>query len=296
MANNQTEIDNIIATLNAQGSPADIPQARTPIVSKRAPRQLRPERWTGGERTPTASETAFRLGVDGQRAGAGLLADPYASRFVYLDKPVHIRQEPSTLDLSQIDTHIAPSNSWAKIHLYEEGGAFYRTLVFYYLWRNESLNPVVISASAPLVMSGSCSATGSAGFFGGNLSEVSVGAQLAPQRWIGWGVDPGTGLHLDKTYVIAQEQSQWAPISFLTARGGWGFGSAVTASQTFDFQHYNPHLKSLMIPGGASIMFSVVVRFSGTTEGNSLTDQIWAAFDNHGVFSPYMLLTVRSPA
>jgi hypothetical protein len=78
--------------------------------------------------------------------------------------------------------------------------------------------------------------------------------------------------------------------------GKLGFGLPFTASQTFDFQSFNVRIPSLMIPGGASIMFSVVLYFSSSTEGNTLTDQIWAAFDNQGVFSPYMLLTVRSPA
>ena len=43
-------------------------------------------------------------------------------------------------------------------------------------------------------------------------------------------------------------------------------------------------------------MFPVVVYFYGSTEGDTLSDQVWAAFENQGVFSPYLLLNVHSPS
>lgn len=299
MTTSQAELDRIIARLKRQGAPPNLWQPRVPKPEP-SPGSVRPERWVKNESTPSPSEIAYRVVVEAQRTGAGLLADPYASRYVYLDQPILIWQHPP--DTSQlVATQIAPSNSWAKIFLYGEGsdargGSFHTQLYFYYFWQNESLDPVVVSATTRLVMSGSCSATGSGGFWGGHKSGVSVSSILAVQRWIGWGVNPFNGAGLDHTFFPV-EPSQVAAICGCEAKGSWGFGyRAFTSAQSVDFQPFDMRVSSLTIPGSASIMFPVVVYFYGSTEGDTLSDQVWAAFENQGVFSPYLLLTVHSPS
>ena len=253
MAPNQADLETIISAVKAK-MPPDL-RALTCGPMVQTGRGKRPAPHTGPNPFPLA--TAFRISVDGRRATAGLLAGPYTSRLVYLDKPILIWQHPNPNTMTQfIDWQIEPSNSQVRIKLYGEGRGFQTQVWFYYLWRNDSADPVVINVDTPVVIKGSSFAQGRGRFFGGSKTIVFVHALLALQRWIGWGTDPITGTSLDQTFVGALELSRGAVISSLTAVGGSGpFAREGWASQSFNYQPFELSMKSFQVPGRASINF-----------------------------------------
>jgi len=84
MATNQIDLESIIATMKAQAPHSDASLSGPTFQVSQGPQ---PEKRGVAGQTPHSGEVAFRVGVEGRRATAGLLADPYASRLVYLDKP-----------------------------------------------------------------------------------------------------------------------------------------------------------------------------------------------------------------
>jgi len=198
MATNQNDLERIIATIKAQA-----PQSLDAISSGRTlqgsqAKRPKPEKQGAAGQTPHLGEVAFRVGVDGRRATAGLLADPYTSRLVYLDKPFLIWKpgqygaaDGASAEL--IDTQIAPSNSWARIKLYVEatgGPSHSTTFGFYYFWSNDGPDPVVINIDTPGVITGYCFVQGSGGFLGARHLKSkptfsfnrSVGSDGGPTR------------------------------------------------------------------------------------------------------------------
>jgi hypothetical protein len=56
-------------------------------------------------------------------------------------------------------------------------------------------------------------------------------------------------------------------------------------------------MKSLLVPGGASLVFNVGMYFNGETKGDTLQDQALIDFSTQGaVFSPNVVLTLLTPA
>jgi hypothetical protein len=197
MATNQNDLERIIATIKAQAPQSFDAILSGPTVQGSQAKRPKPEKSSAGQ-TPNSGEVAFRIGVDGRRATAGLLADPYASRLVYLDKPFLIwkqGQYGAAIGAASelIDTQIAPSNSWARIKLYVEGtgGPSYSTQFgFYYFWSNDGPDPVVINIDTIVVITGYCFVQGSGGFLGARdlkskpafSFNPSVGSDGGPTR------------------------------------------------------------------------------------------------------------------
>jgi hypothetical protein len=299
MATNQIDLESIIATMKAQAPHSDASLSGPTFQVSQGPQ---PEKRGVAGQTPHSGEVAFRVGVEGRRATAGLLADPYASRLVYLDKPFLIWKPAQGGSAAQlIDSQIVPSNSWARIKLYVEGSgglSYSTTLGFYYLWTNESPNPVVINIDTTVVITGSCFVQSGGRFFGGKTSTVEANAFLQPQRWFGWGTDPATGTSLDQTYLGILQQSQQAAVVKLEAWGQWGlFAGATSVSRSFSYAPFDLTMKSLLVPGGASLVFNVGMYFNGETKGDTLQDQALIDFSTQGaVFSPNVVLTLLTPA
>lgn len=302
MATNQIDLESIIATMKAQASHSldailsgptlDVSQAKLPTPEKRG----------AAGQTPHLGEVAFRIGVEGRRATAGLLADPYASRLVYLDKPFLIWKPAQGGGAAQlIDSQIVPSNSWARFKLYVEGsgGLSYSTVLgFYYLWVNDSPDPVVVNIDTTVVITGLCFVQSDGRFFGGKKSTVEADASLHLQRWFGWGTDPVTGTSLDQTYVgVLQDSQKAAVVELKVWAGGGPFARAESLSRSFSYTPVDLSFKSLLVPGGASIVFNVRMYFDGDTNGDTLEDQALIDFSNQGaVYSPNVLLTLLTPA
>jgi len=286
VAPNQADLETIISAVKAK-MPPDL-RALTCGPMVQTGRGKRPAPHAGPNPFPLA--TAFRISVDGRRATAGLLAGPYTSRLVYLDKPILIWQHPNPNTMTQfIDWQIEPSNSQVRIKLYGEGRGFQTQVWFYYLWRNDSADPVVINVDTPVVIKGSSFAQGRGRFFRGSKTIVLVHALLALQRWSGWGTDPNTGASLDQTFVGALELSRGAVISSLAAVGGSGpFAREGWASQSFNYQPFELSMKSFQVPGRASIMLPVILYFYGSMEGDTLEDVAEVDFcQGAAAFSPY---------
>ena len=300
MATNRIDLESVIATIKAQAphSLDAVLPGRTSQVSQA--KHPKPEKRGAAGRTTHSGEVEFRIGVDGRKATAGLLADPYASRLVYLDKPFLIWKFYQDEGFAQlVNSQIVPSNSWARFKLYVEGSGgpgHSTTLTFYYLWTNDSPDPVVINIDATVVITGLCFVQSAGRFWGGETSAVKAEAYLRPQRWFGWGTNSATGTSLDQTLVGTN--SQRVEVADLEVWGQWGlFAGAKSVSREFSYAPFDLSWKSLLVPGGASVVFHVAMYVDGDTNGDTLQDQALIDFSNQGaVYSPNVLLTLLTPA
>ena len=84
----------------------------------------------------------------------------------------------------------------------------------------------------------------------------------------------------------------------LEAWGQWGlFAGATSVSRSFSYAPFDLTMKSLLVPGGASLVFNVGMYFNGETKGDTLQDQALIDFSTQGaVFSPNVVLTLLTPA
>jgi hypothetical protein len=73
MATNQIDLESIIATMKAQAPHSDASLSGPTFQVSQGPQ---PEKRGVAGQTPHSGEVAFRVGVEGRRATAGLLADP----------------------------------------------------------------------------------------------------------------------------------------------------------------------------------------------------------------------------
>jgi hypothetical protein len=82
----------------------------------------------------------------------GLLASPFASMLLTLDKPFWINEVPhSEFDIYR-DSHYESLNSWIKIYFLDLSGSRDTSFVFNFVWQNDSDSYVVINASSRLAL------------------------------------------------------------------------------------------------------------------------------------------------
>jgi hypothetical protein len=257
-----------------------------------------------GEIRPFAGGAAANFGTAEAMATAELLGKPFVTRYTYLDRPILIFQERpvgSSIRPGQqnfFDYGIEPYRSWARVYEYAEGGDSHEHATFYYLWTNDSQDTAVVNVQLPMILNGDAYACGSAAFFGGNTTDLHVGAWLAVWRWIGWGNDSGTAGSLDQSYYPIVQPSMGVRYVHLGPTGGWGLGSARSSSRTFANEAFHLGASGLVVPAHASVLFIIVNDFLCTTEGNTITDQAWInlAYNGGHISSPYVKLTVKTPS
>jgi hypothetical protein len=285
-----SEIEKIVAKLKTLPASRDAALADAARPDRRKGPAKKPERWKPGSVLPGLSEAAFRLHVKDVMADPAHLLSPFSRFAVVLNKPLLIwqLQNPHPHNTELVDSHVEPYNNWIKVNAYSEGGSFWSKVVFYYFWQNDTGQSVSISAEAPIVASGSAFAGASSNsslFSLGNRSESSVVASLLLQRWLGWGDLDG----FDIGFIDAQ---QGFLVAHAYAEGG--FFSGDTRTDKLDFRPYFLEAKSVQIPAAASMMFRIELTFSGWADGGTLSDQIWAVFEEDGIYSPYVRLDIRT--
>jgi hypothetical protein len=294
MATSQTDLEQIIAAMKNLPPPAYDVHALRPLSQASKKREPRPPKPEPG-RDPLTENIAFADQTADLKSVAGMLAETSGITYqVSLDKPILISQAPP-LNLDQFpDYRIQPFSSWARLYLYVEGTDASTTLYFDYLWTNEGQYSAIVDIEAPIIVTGTVFGRGSAGFFGGHTTTVFAHIHLFPMRWIGWGTNPINGAPLDRSYFADFQLSQAASVASFSPKGGWGFGSATSAYQSFDNQQFIVSKKTTIVPAGASLVFRIQVRGYITTEGNTLEDQAWVDFGSNGNFlsSPHIKLNV----
>jgi hypothetical protein len=241
----------------------------------------------------SAAQAEYRQAMATRMKVSELLATPFTSTLITLDKPFLIWQLPHPeLDIF-IDQHIEPNNSWIKLLIDTNAGSDYTQFLFYFLWENESDFFAVVNASSLLVVNGACEVMAAPGIFSGDTADFNMNASLTTMRWSGWGTNPATGHSNDQTAYPDYQQSQYQTITSLHAEGGHIFGDAGIENEGFSFQPFNLSEDFILVPGRAVTLFEVALYVSyGFDDGGNISDLVSADFSNNGraIFCPFVQL------
>lgn len=241
------------------------------------------------------ADASFRSGQAARLQALKLLAVPFASSFLTLDKPFLIWQEPKPeLDIF-IDSHIESMNSSVKVLVNVIGGSDSTRFLFYFLWRNESDFFAVANVTSSLIFNGACSVQAVAGIFSGDTASLNLDASLTLMRWSGFGTDPITGQDSDQTPDPNFQQTQRQHVSRLRASGGHIFEGADFHAQSFGFQPFPLSHSLFVVPGKAVVIFEVALELSYSFDGGGdIQDSVFADFSSNGnaVFCPNVELEI----
>jgi hypothetical protein len=238
---------------------------------------------------PPKGETEFRLGLEGRRAAETVLENPWVSRRVLLDRPILIWQRP-LLDIVEFSSNIESFNSEARIKFNAGQGAQSLSVVFYFLWTNDTAQSAVIETDSQLVVTGACSVRGDSGVFSGYKSSLLAMGSLWLIRNSGWGTD-------SHTFVPHGGQDANAIIVDLEVQGGGLFQGSSYDSESFDFQPFELRHGPLLVPANASVIFGVLLYVFYSVEGDTIEDLAELSFfaGDSALRCPFVGLTVMTP-
>jgi hypothetical protein len=221
-----------------------------------------------------------------------MLENPWVSRRVLLDRPILIWQRP-LLDSLDFSSNIESFNSEARIKFKASQGRKSLSVVFYFLWTNDTGQSAVIEADSQLVVTGTCSVRGAGGIFYGNDSSLLAIGSLWLTRYTGWGADPMTGSH---TGVPHGGREATAFILDLQVQGGGLFQGSSSESESFDFQPFELKHHPLLVPPGASVIFGINLYMFYAVEGDELEDlaELDFATGDGALCCPFVGLTVMT--
>jgi hypothetical protein len=242
----------------------------------------------------------FRQAMETQREALQLLATPYQSTFITLDKPFLIWQIPHPeLDIF-IDSHIEPLNSSVKISAHKHAGGDSTSFTFYFLWQNPSEFAAVVNVKTSLVLNGFCQVIAASGFFSGHANFLDLRARLDLLRNGGWGTDPTTGVSNNQTLFPSQPIQR---IKLLQAKGGDLLsqlsGDWDEDHQPFTFEPFPLSRDLIVIPAAASILFEVSLDVSYSIEDGGAFDDVIIDFASDDfdrrVICPMVALELLTP-
>jgi hypothetical protein len=224
----------------------------------------------------------------------GLLASPFASMLLTLDKPFWINEVPhSEFDIYR-DSHYESLNSWIKIYFLDLSGSRDTSFVFNFVWQNDSDSDVVINASSRLALGGYCAVEADNGAIQGDSCSVGVGVELQTMRWSGWGIDKTTQSSNDQTLYPSNQVSQIHPAAFLFAHGEGLFSGPDFHPQEFYYQPLDVQQNHILVPGRAVAVFQVSLFISSEfgQDGDNVSTSIEVDFNtgSYGIFCPFVLV------
>lgn len=245
-----------------------------------------------------ASELAYREGVARMQQAQALLALPFTSSFITLEKPVLILQQPKFEINNFIDNHVEPFNSSIQYKVATNSGSDNTWFNFYFIWQNPSDYTTVINVSSQFVFNGACGIAAAAGIFSGDTTDAWIKASLSPVRWSGWGNDPATGHSLDQTYIQGMNTEAFKEVMHLHAHGGHIFGDPAYASRMFANEAVPLSFNLIPVPAQAVIMIQMMLNFSyGFDDGGNISDDVTFDFAGDGrlIRCPAVQLEVLTP-
>ena len=245
-----------------------------------------------------AADAAFRSGMAARLKALSLLATPFTSSFVTLDKPFLIWQLPRPDLHIFIDSHVESMNSSVRVLVNVIRGFDETHFVFFFLWENESERSAVVNVASSLVVNGACSVQAVAGIYAGHTATLELAASLRLVRWSGWGTDPVTGASNDQTFDQNFQQGDGQAVASLQAKGGHIFESADFKSQSFSFQPFPLSHNLFVIPAKAVVIFEVALDlFYNFDGGGDIQDSVFVDFSNNGnaVVCPNVELEILIP-
>jgi hypothetical protein len=245
-----------------------------------------------------AAEAAYQEGIARMRQAQALLALPFTSSFVTLDRPVLILQQPKFEINNFIDNHVEPFNSSIQYKVGTNSGSDNTWFNFYFIWQNPSDYTTVINVTSQFVFNGACGIAVAPGIFSGDTTDASIRASLSPMRWSGWGNDPATGRSLDQTYIQGMGTDAFKEVLRLHAHGGHIFGSPAYASKMFANEAVPLSFNLIPVPAGAVIMVQMMLNFAyGFDDGGNISDDVTFDFagDGRSIRCPMVQLEVLTP-
>jgi hypothetical protein len=221
----------------------------------------------GKDRNPVA---AFCRGIADKLEATRLLSSiraPFTPERIILDKPFLIWGLRDGMEASNIlvDSQIVTGGSWAKIASSvktDDDIAADDTVNFYFVWQNSTGQPAVVNVESFLMLDGSCTADGHAGWiwtplWGANTfghAVLNVDAKLSLLEW--WNQPPTTPL---------QEPGQTQNAAYIDSEGGWkGWGSSNATTEAVS-ANYHVYYDTFYVPqnGVTLLEVGVEVEFSG---------------------------------
>jgi hypothetical protein len=289
------------AVLSAWGKKVGLPIERLDQLARSRRderRRLLADRLADQTKDLRLARTNYAQAVDYQRSALELLASPFQSSFVILDKPFLIWQTPRTDD-SFVDAHYESLNSSVKIHLDKHSGAGSTQFTFYFLWTNDSPSATVFDVLTSLTLNGFCEAIADTGFFSGHETWANLETSLRLIRWTGWGVDPATGASNDQTPFPTSQATMSEQVAALDIHGGGLFGDVGIQLESFQFRASPLRANLIPVPAGATMLFEVSLGLGyGFSDGGDIDDVIidfaTDAFDRR-VICPLVALKLLTP-
>lgn len=219
---------------------------------------------------------------------------------VSLTTPFLIWEWPH-LNQSLVRSHIEPLKSYAKflvdIPAYSfdnDSGNDETEVGFYFYWENNSDYVAIAKCFSVVGLHGACDLEANTGFLSGDEMVLSIDAWLYPiSYWLP--LPPGgniTSLRMQGDPLQHQQV-----LTDLTASGGSIIGDPGNAEKIFTGTSYGMSYGSyggLSIPGRATAIFEVNLKFSTSWQGNTLPDEIKADFaddrKNYRIECPIVVL------
>jgi hypothetical protein len=264
---------------------AAIKDGSSPTAQRRTPK-LQPD---------PAAEESHHESLILRRAANAIQALPLApSGFVSVDTPILIWEVgPHYGPHVFADGEYTPGDAGLRFNVEDRENAF-RTFAFYYIWENPSEFFAVVNVATSLLFTGVCTARSATGFFTGESSLFfSCGIEFI--RNSGWGNDPITNNPTDGTVYPAFAATTFATVANLTASDifeGSGFLQREFSGTPFDLSY-----QQMVVPGGASVLFEVMVQVLDTVssaETANSTSLDFATGDNR-VACPGIELEILTP-
>jgi|HubBroStandDraft_2_1064218.scaffolds.fasta_scaffold14947_2 hypothetical protein len=246
-------------------------------------RRLKTQAAEFAKHLPAARE-AFRRATDNQRRSLELLAGPPPSpQIVNLTPFIIFEQRFRYL----VSTHIAPGDSWLKCLITARENTDDSFFDFWFLWENERDYPVVIDVSTSLVLVGHCFIMAAQGIFYGDLTQLTLGANLTLWEW--W-TNPQTPI----------SDAQAPQFKYILQIGVMGRGifspGPHSESAWFDFQVSDLSYNKFSIPAKATAVFTVSFEAGYHTDDHlNISDYVLADFANgpdYGIICPGLQLDI----
>ena len=248
----------------------------------------------------SGAQAAYRQGIEAESNAIGLLASPFTSMLLTLDKPFWINEVPhSEFDIYR-GSHYESLNSWIKIYFLDLSGNRDTSFVFNFVWQNDSDSDVVINASSRLALGGYCAVEADNGVIQGDSCSVGMGVELQTMRWSGWGIDKTTQSSNDQTLYPSNQVSQIHPAAYLFAHGEGLFSGPDFHPQEFYYQPLDVQQNHILVPGRAVAVFQVSLFISSEfgQDGDNVSTSIEVDFNtgSYGIFCPFVLVDVLGNA
>jgi hypothetical protein len=302
---NRRDVEKLLRPLLAKAG-LDVDELNKLLASQQAERRHNFEKQEAEvAKHSAAAREAFQRSIEeGYQASEYLKNLPFGTEglasLITLPTPFLVWEWPH-LDQSLVRAHLEPLKSYAKflvdVPAYSfdnDSGSGETEVSFYFFWENESDYIAIVNCFSVVGLNGSCDLEANTGFFSGDTMSLSMDAWLYP---ISYWLPLPPGGNITNLRMQGDPLQHQAILPDLTATGGSIIGETGSAGQIFKASSYGMSYGAyggVSIPGRATALFEVNVKFSYSWDGNTLPDEIKADFaddrKNYSIACPLVVL------